>query len=96
MKKSKIILSAIAVVIGIVVVNVLLDSCKTKDGEEDSSSNMSVSSNVESEDSWSERQPNVVKVYIDASGSMRDYFGKSNIANVSDALTGLGQATESN
>lgn len=46
-------------------------------------------------DTWPERQPNVVKVYIDASGSMRDYFGENNITNVSDALTGLGQATES-
>lgn len=93
MKKSKFLLSAIALVAVIAFAAMQLQSCGG--GGDDDSSDETETVGESGNDTWSERQPNVVKVYIDASGSMRDYFGKSNIANVSDALTGLGQATES-
>lgn len=80
------------VVVGLTVAGVQLSSCGRV--VNDSSDDTEVIEETGS-DSWPEAQPNAVKVYIDASGSMRDYFGKTNIANVSDALTGLGQATES-
>ncbi len=91
MKKSTFLLFAI-VVVGLTVAGVQLSSCGRV--VNDSSDDTEVIEETGS-DSWTEAQPNAVKVYIDASGSMRDYFGKTNIANVSDALTGLGQATES-
>lgn len=91
MKKSTFLLFAI-VVVGLTVAGVQLSSCGRV--VNDSSDDTEVIEETGS-DSWPEAQPNAVKVYIDASGSMRDYFGKTNIANVSDALTGLGQATES-
>ncbi|MDE6409356.1 MAG: ABC transporter permease [Muribaculaceae bacterium] len=38
--------------------------------------------------------PTTLKVFIDASGSMRDYFGKEDIQNITDALSGAKQAVE--
>lgn len=66
----------------------LLDSCGggTEDGEDETEKTV--------EEKVVETRPSLVNVYIDASGSMRDYFGKVDLENMSEALTKISQVPE--
>lgn len=86
---KKIIFPLIAVAAAFIA-GVALYSC----GTDDSNSGDQTDEETPLEEAVSESQPETVKVYIDASGSMRDYFGKIDIQNISDALTSLQQVAK--
>ena len=78
-------------IIGVVLSGIIFYACNSNGGGTEDDSIGEDSTEV----SFPMSAPSTLKVFIDASGSMRPYFGKEDISSISDALSGLNQAVES-
>ena len=85
---------AIYSILGILLISLGVYSCCGGDGNNVDDTDSTKGTTIERVEDVEIARPTTLRFFIDASGSMRDYFGKEDIQNITDALSGANQAVE--